>query len=164
MTRRLECRSRSPEDTRAIAAAVAAVFAPGDVVALSGDLGAGKTCFVQGAAREMGVTEHVSSPTFVLVREYPSGRIPILHIDVYRLGNLQELVDLGYEEFLDPKQIVLIEWGDAVGPLLPPDYLHIEFHATGDDERTIELIANGPGWAARLESLKATLGGFMEDR
>ncbi|HEX9696794.1 MAG TPA: tRNA (adenosine(37)-N6)-threonylcarbamoyltransferase complex ATPase subunit type 1 TsaE [Actinomycetota bacterium] len=162
MTRRLECRSRSPEDTRAIAAAVAGVLAPGDVLALSGDLGAGKTCFVQGAARALGVTEHVSSPSFVLVREYPSGRIPILHIDVYRLANLQELVDLGYEEFLDPKQIVMIEWGDAVGPLLPADYLQIEFHALGDDERMIELIANGPGWGARLDRLAPSLNGFVE--
>ena len=150
MPRRVECRSPSPERTREIAAVVAGVLAPGDVVALSGDLGAGKTCFVQGVAAALGVTEHVTSPSFVLVREYGSGTIPILHIDVYRLGNLQELVDLGYEEFLDPKQIVLIEWGDAVGPLLPDEYLQIDVHAPTETDRLIELIANGPGWAQRL--------------
>lgn len=153
MTRQLECRSASPERTRAIAAVVAEVLAPGDVVALSGDLGAGKTCFVQGIAAALGVTERVTSPSFVLVREYGSGRIPLLHIDVYRLGNLQELVDLGYEEFLDPKQAVLIEWGDAVGPLLPSEYLQVDVHAPTESDRVIELVANGPGWAKRLSAI-----------
>lgn len=159
MTKRVECRSSSPEQTRAIAAAVAGVLAPGDVVALSGDLGAGKTCFVQGVASALGVTEHVTSPSFVLVREYGSGRIPILHIDVYRLGNLQELVDLGYEEFLDPKQAVLIEWGDAVGPLLPAEYLQVDVHAPSESERAIELIANGPGWSKRLAAIGPLIAG-----
>ncbi|MGH2726573.1 MAG: tRNA (adenosine(37)-N6)-threonylcarbamoyltransferase complex ATPase subunit type 1 TsaE, partial [Actinomycetota bacterium] len=105
---RIRCRTTTPEETKALAAAVAPVMLPGDVVALSGDLGAGKTCFVQGAAAALGVSDRVTSPSFILVKEY-QGTFPILHLDVYRLSNLQELTDLGYEEFLDPRWVVFIE-------------------------------------------------------
>jgi tRNA threonylcarbamoyladenosine biosynthesis protein TsaE len=150
--RRLALRSSSPEDTRAVAAAVAPALVPGDVVALSGDLGAGKTCFVQGAAAALGVKERVTSPSFVLVREY-HGAFPILHLDVYRLSNLQELTDLGYEEFLDPSWVVFVEWGDAVGPLLPPSFLEVLIRASDDDARRIELHARGASWDRRLATL-----------
>ncbi|GAC1413846.1 MAG: tRNA (adenosine(37)-N6)-threonylcarbamoyltransferase complex ATPase subunit type 1 TsaE [Actinomycetota bacterium] len=162
MTVRLPLRSRSVEDTRSIAAAVAGVLAPGDVLALSGDLGAGKTCFVQGACAALGVQERVTSPSFVLVREY-QGRLPILHIDVYRMGNLQELVDLGYEEFLDPNWVVFIEWGDAVGPLLPADFLQVDVLATLDDDRLMFLIGHGDGWAERIEPLSKALSAWIDE-
>jgi len=123
---------------------------PGDVIALSGDLGAGKTCFVQGAAWALGVEERVTSPTFVLVREY-SGAYPILHMDVYRLHNLQELTDLGFEEFLDPSWIVFIEWGDAIGPLLPDEFLEVELRGDSDEPRSVDIHAHGAGWNRRLE-------------
>lgn len=158
MSAEAERLSRSPDETRAIGEAVAPVLAPGDVVALSGDLGAGKTCFVQGAARALGVDQRVTSPSFVLVREY-EGRVPVAHVDVYRLNNLQELVDLGYEEFLDPHWVVFIEWGDAVETLLPPEYLEVEIRAPaeapldGDGERRITFRAHGPRWARRLDDL-----------
>ena len=152
MGRRIRCRSSSPEETQAIAETLAAALHPGDVVALSGDLGAGKTCFVQGAARAMGVSERVTSPTFVLVREY-QGTYPILHLDVYRLGNLQELTDLGFEEFLDPAWVVFIEWGDAVGPLLPTDVLEVEIRSDRDDTRTVDLHARGASWDRRIAGL-----------
>ncbi len=120
------------------------------MIALSGDLGAGKTCFVQGAAKALGVTERVTSPTFILVREH-AGTVPVLHMDVYRLSNLQELTDLGYEELLDPRRIVFIEWGDAIGPLLPEEFLEVEIRGSGgENERTIDLHAHGAGWNRRL--------------
>jgi tRNA threonylcarbamoyladenosine biosynthesis protein TsaE len=147
--RRIRCRSSSPEDTRAIAAALAAALRPGDVIALSGDLGAGKTCFVQGAAAALGVTERVTSPTFILLREH-EGRVPVKHLDVYRLSNLQELTDLGFEELLDPSSIVFIEWGDAVGPLLPDEFLEVELRGDADDERAIDVHAHGRAWNGRL--------------
>lgn len=156
MTIRLTLRSKTRDDTQAIAGVVAGALAPGDVVALSGDLGAGKTCFVQGACGALEVTERVASPTFVLVREY-QGRYPVLHIDVYRLGNLQELVDLGYEEFLDPGSIVFIEWGDAVGALLPKDFLQVDLLATMDDERLVLISGHGESWVSRLGSLEDAL-------
>ena len=149
MGRRIRCRSSSPEDTRAIAAALAQALLPGDVIALSGDLGAGKTCFVQGAAAALGVSERVTSPTFVLLREH-RGRVPVKHLDVYRLSNLQELTDLGFEELLDPSSIVFIEWGDAIAPLLPDEFLEVELHGDADDERAIDVHAHGPVWNGRL--------------
>jgi tRNA threonylcarbamoyladenosine biosynthesis protein TsaE len=152
--RRVRCRSTSPEETQAIANLLTPALLPGDVVALSGDLGAGKTCFVQGAARALGVTDRVTSPSFVLVKEY-KGAFPILHLDVYRLSNLQELTDLGYEEFLDPAGIVFIEWGDAVGPLLPEDYLEVSIRRSIDEDRLIDLHARGMSWNRRLVDLAA---------
>ena len=129
---------------------------PGDVVALSGDLGAGKTAFVQGAAAALGVTERVTSPSFILVKEY-QGRYPILHLDVYRLSNLQELTDLGYEEFLDPSWVVFIEWGDAVGPLLPQALLDVEIRGGADQDRVIGLHARGESWERRLREIEHVL-------
>jgi len=126
------------------------------VVALSGDLGAGKTCFVQGVAEALGVKERVTSPTFVIVREH-QGIVPILHMDVYRLKNLQELTDLGYEEMLDPGSVMFIEWGDALGPLLPDEYLEIEIKGGADDPRAIDFHAHGTEWNGRLASVGDTV-------
>ena len=162
MGHRIRCRSSSPEETQAIAGAIAASLRPGDVIALSGDLGAGKTCFVQGAASALGVRERVTSPTFVLVREY-QGSSPILHMDVYRLGNLQELTDLGYEEFLDPSWVVFIEWGDAVGPLLPDEILEIVMRAEENDVRSIDVHARGPAWNRRLAGISADLAAWRSE-
>ena len=159
MGRRIRCRSSSPEETRAIAAALAAALRPGDVIALSGDLGAGKTCFVQGAAAALGVTERVTSPTFILLREH-QGRVPVKHLDVYRLSNLQELTDLGFEELLDPSSIVFIEWGDAVGPLLPDEFLEVELRGDADDERAIDVQAHGPAWNGRLAHASDSLAAW----
>lgn len=161
MGRRIRCRSSSPEETKAIAAQIATQLRPGDVVALSGDLGAGKTCFVQGAATALGVREPVTSPTFVLVREY-EGTYPIRHLDVYRLGNLQELTDLGFEEFLDPSILIFIEWGDAVGALLPDEVVEIVIRAESEDVRTIDVHARGAGWNRRLIGVADAVAPWLE--
>jgi tRNA threonylcarbamoyladenosine biosynthesis protein TsaE len=110
--------SKSPEETRILGAALAPILLPGDVVSLNGDLGAGKTVFVQGVAAALGVQARVTSPTFTIVHEYEA-RYPIVHLDVYRLNSFQEVIDLGFEELLDPQAILLVEWGRAVSPLLP---------------------------------------------
>lgn len=149
--------SGSADETRAIGERLGPLLTPGDVVILSGDLGAGKTAFVQGAARGLGVDGRVSSPSFVLVREY-EGRIPMLHVDVYRLGSLQELMDLGYEEFLDPRSVVFIEWGDAVDRLLPPEYLEIDIRADGETHRRIAFRSHGAGWTSRLAEVAERTG------
>jgi len=132
--------SGSPEETRAIAAALAASLRPGDVVALSGDLGAGKTCFVQGAAAALGVPGPVTSPSFVLVREYDGTVAGLRHVDVYRLNSIQELVDLGYEDVFEPDRIVFIEWGDAVQDVLPDDRLEVDIRREGSGERRLITI------------------------
>lgn len=158
--------SRTPDETRTLAATVAGALRPGDVVALTGELGAGKTCFVQGAARALGVTERVTSPSFVLRRQY-EGRFPILHLDVYRLETLQDVVELGYEDALDRAHVTFIEWGDAMSPLLPPEHLEVEFRLSkppdspepdhDTDERLVRVRARGDDWLRRMAGLAVDL-------
>lgn len=146
-----------PDDTRGVAAAVASVLVAGDVVALSGDLGAGKTCFVQGAAGALGVELPVTSPTFVLVKLLPAP-VPVVHVDVYRLDHLRHLDDLG-EDVFAPDVITFVEWADAIPGLLPPDRLEVSLHhaaeGSGDaSRRCVSLRGCGPGWAPRRAELE----------
>src|SRR5438093_11395298 len=114
MSRVIELILPRAEDMQSLGEALAGVLGPGDVVALTGDLGAGKTTLVQGAARGLGVDDHtVTSPTFTLVREY-RGRWPGYHLDVYRLDRVQEVIDLGFEELLDPDGVACVRWGAAI--------------------------------------------------
>jgi tRNA threonylcarbamoyladenosine biosynthesis protein TsaE len=153
----LELSTRTPEETRKVAAALAELLVPGDVVSLTGDLGAGKTCFVQGAARALGVEDAVASPTFVLVREY-RGDLPVYHVDVYRLDRLQEVIDLGFEDLLDPSGVVFIEWGDVIDALLPDSYLEVRL-TTGDEDTVRRLRFTGRGsWGARWERMEGIVG------
>lgn len=165
-TRLLGLRTRGPDDTRELAETIARVLEPGDVVSLSGDLGAGKTCFVQGAARALGVDRRVTSPTFNIVRSYPaqlSGRqLDLVHVDVYRLDRLQDVVELGEEAVLGPDQVTFVEWGDAVRALLPSDRLEVELHLEeGADERRIELRGSGT-WARRVDHLAGDLTRWLD--
>lgn len=151
--------SSSPEDTRALAARLAALAEPGDLVVLSGELGAGKTCFVQGFARALGVTDTVTSPTFTLAREY-RGRLTVHHLDVYRLSQLDEVIDLALPELLDAPSVTLIEWGDAIVPALPADFLEVRLaYGEGDDERVVEVDTVGLRWSARAAAVAAAVGG-----
>jgi len=141
------------EETKAAAAALAALAAPGDLLLLVGELGAGKTAFAQGFARGLGVTDPVTSPTFTLARTY-AGRLRLHHLDVYRLDHLQEAVDLGLAEIVDDGAVTLIEWGDVVASALPSDYLEVALsYGSADDTRTIALSVVGPAWAGRLTEL-----------
>jgi len=136
----------SADETRAVAAALAAHLEAGDVVVLIGDLGAGKTTFAQGIARGLGVTGPVTSPTFTLVQQY-QGRLPIAHVDVYRLDRIQELHDLGFEELVDGPGVTVIEWGDAVRQLLPPDRVVVRIApAADDDARALTFEFEGARW------------------
>jgi|FLYK01.1.fsa_nt_gi tRNA threonylcarbamoyladenosine biosynthesis protein TsaE len=148
---RVELRAARPEDTRAVGEAIAGLLRPGDAVALTGDLGAGKTTLVQGAARGLGVEDQVASPTFTLMREY-RGRVPVVHVDVYRLERVQDVLDLGLEEVADDA-ILFVEWGDVIEALLPPEHLQVELRAGGDDVRSLVLTGTGGSWAERWERL-----------
>ena len=149
--------TKSVDDTRALAAEVAALAAPGDLVVLAGDLGTGKTAFAQGFARGLGVDEPVTSPAFILVRTY-EGRLPLIHLDVYRLEQMQELVDLGIAELLDEGGVTLVEWGDAVTPGLPSDFLEIRLEAgDGPDDRLLTVRSVGRSWPPRASSLRLAL-------
>ena len=148
--------TRAADETRKSAAALAELLIPGDVVSLTGELGAGKTAFVQGAAKALGVEDPVVSPTFVPVREY-RGEMPIYHVDVYRLDRVQEVHDLGFEDLLDPGGVVFVEWGDAVEALLPDSHLRVELTAEDDETRHLRISARGPSWAPRWERLEGVL-------
>lgn len=144
--------------TQAVGEKLAAALAPGQVIALRGDLGAGKTTFVQGLARGLGVTGRVSSPTFVLVNEYPAAfGMRLIHIDTYRLGAdaLDEADAIGLEELLaDPSAIIAIEWAERVAALLPEDHLLLELrYGLDPDQRLLRLTAFGPRSAAAVRSL-----------
>jgi tRNA threonylcarbamoyladenosine biosynthesis protein TsaE len=158
----ITARTKSVDDTRALAGEVAGLARPGDLVLLAGDLGAGKTAFVQGFGRALGVQGPITSPTFTLVHHY-EGRLPLVHVDVYRLDHLQELVDLGIAELLDAGGVMLVEWGDVVAPALPADFLEcrLEFGA-GDDERRLVLRSVGPNWSGRLRALQRAVGTWAE--
>jgi tRNA threonylcarbamoyladenosine biosynthesis protein TsaE len=153
----LVAHTSSVGETQDLAGALAGLAQPGDLIVLAGDLGAGKTAFVQGFGRALGVTEPITSPTFTLAQQY-EGRLTVHHLDVYRLDQLGEVAELGLSELLDDGGVVLIEWGDAILPVLPNDYLEVRLvygpaaDAT-DDDRRIVLRSVGPAWARRQVSL-----------
>jgi tRNA threonylcarbamoyladenosine biosynthesis protein TsaE len=130
--------ARTPEQTQAVGEALARSLGRGDVVALTGELGAGKTCFVQGLARGLGVTARPTSPTFVLVNEY-RGRLPVHHVDAYRAESLAELRDLGLEEYFDGDGVTVVEWSEKLEPLLPPRTIHVDIAGVGDEPRTVTI-------------------------
>lgn len=143
---KVTCRSRA--ETSALAARVAAVLQPGDLLLLEGDLGAGKTAFVQALAAALGVTEGVTSPTFTLMNIYPAPAFDLVHVDVYRLEMLSEVTDLALPEMLDDGAVVAVEWGERAAAALPADRLHIRIQVAGED-RLFELCPAGPSWTGR---------------
>ncbi|HWC37377.1 MAG TPA: tRNA (adenosine(37)-N6)-threonylcarbamoyltransferase complex ATPase subunit type 1 TsaE [Acidimicrobiales bacterium] len=153
--------TKSPDDTRELAAGVAGLAEPGDVLLLGGELGSGKTVFAQGFGRGLGVEEQVTSPTFTLVRTY-EGRLTLIHADVYRLDHLQEVVDLALPELLDEGGVAVIEWGDVAAAALAPDFLEVRLEqGSGDDDRLLTLTAVGGRWQPRLPSLALTLDRWL---
>lgn len=147
--------TRSPDETRRLGASITPLLVPGDVIALSGDLGAGKTTFVQGLAAGLKIPDRVTSPTFILMKEYQGGRYPLMHIDIYRLDRVQDVIDLGLDELLDPSYVVVIEWGDVIEPLLPREHLLVQLrYGEGDLERNVELHARGARWSGRIDTLR----------
>jgi tRNA threonylcarbamoyladenosine biosynthesis protein TsaE len=152
----MKLRTDSADETRAVAAALGELLAPGDLVLLVGDLGAGKTAFVQGLARGLGVEEPVTSPTFTIVQEY-AGRLLLVHVDVYRLDRLQDLYDLGLEEAGD-RGVTVVEWGDLVEQAVPAEHLVVRIEpAAADTERVLELTFHGPRWCGRQDAVEHAL-------
>jgi tRNA threonylcarbamoyladenosine biosynthesis protein TsaE len=159
----LTARTSSVDETRKLAAALAELARPGDLLVLAGDLGAGKTAFTQGFGRGLDVDEPITSPTFTLAQQY-EGRLLVHHLDVYRLDQLNEVAELGLSELLDDGGVTLIEWGDAILPVLPNDYLEVRltFGEGDDDERHIVLRPVGPGWMHRQVSLLHAVAPWAE--
>ena len=145
----------SVDDTRELGAAIAPLLERGDTVLLAGDLGAGKTAFTQGLGRGLGVDERITSPTFTIMHSYAGAALTLLHVDVYRMDRLQEVVDLGLGELIDEGAVAVVEWGDLAAPALPPDYLEIRIEfGDGDDDRRFGLRPVGPRWVQRGADLQ----------
>jgi tRNA threonylcarbamoyladenosine biosynthesis protein TsaE len=140
-----------PGDTADLGARLAALLRQGDVIVLSGPLGAGKTLFTSGIAAGLGVEEPLISPSFILSREYSSGFLPLVHADIYRLSTRNEFDDLDLLSQSSQGALV-IEWGDVVEPILPPDHLRVNFEVDDNEARTISLIPSG-NWRNRLVEL-----------
>lgn len=113
------------EETFLVGRKLASVITPGSVVALTGDLGVGKTVFTQGFAEGLGIKEHVNSPTFTIVQVYDSGRIPFYHFDVYRISDISEMDEIGYEEYFYGDGVCLVEWANLIREIMPEDYLEV---------------------------------------
>jgi tRNA threonylcarbamoyladenosine biosynthesis protein TsaE len=131
--------SHSEEETLALAAKLVSLFKAGDVLVLTGVLGAGKTVFVRGLAAAMGIDEaQVNSPSFTLVNEYPGERM-LYHFDLYRLADSSELYEIGWDEYLGRDGLVVVEWGEKAAEYLPDRYYQIEFGMTGESDREINI-------------------------
>lgn len=153
--------SHGEGETRALGRMLGRLLQPGDVVALSGPLAAGKTRFVQGIAAGLGITRPVTSPTFILMNVYHAadGRI-LCHVDCYRMSDpVQEGYDMGLDQQVRGEEICVIEWAERVASLLPEDHLWVEMNIVGDEKRELRFVARGPRSTARLEQFVKVLAG-----
>ncbi len=151
---RLEIISHRPIETQQLGTDIARLVMPGDILLLIGNLGAGKTCLTQGIARGLGVEEYVTSPSFVLIHQF-QGRLPLYHIDLYRLNLPQEVVDLGLDDYLYGKGICVIEWAEKGLSLMPPEYMLIKIDYLNDTERILMFEAFSRHYMEMLDQLKA---------
>ncbi|MCX6022314.1 MAG: tRNA (adenosine(37)-N6)-threonylcarbamoyltransferase complex ATPase subunit type 1 TsaE [Chloroflexi bacterium] len=150
-----------PEATAAVGEALGRLAQPGDVVLLRGDLGAGKTCLTQGLGRGLGITQPVTSPTFVLAAEYREGRLPLFHLDLYRLAGDAEADDLGLDEYFEGGGVTVVEWPDRAPGALPAEHLMVDLaHVRGNEAvRRLTVTAAGERAAALALALAEALRG-----
>lgn len=142
----MEIESFSAEDTFALGERIGKQAEPGQVYTLIGDLGVGKTVFTQGVAHGLGITEPVNSPTFTIVQVYEGGRMPFYHFDVYRIGDVSEMDEIGYEDCFEGEGLCLVEWADLVEEILPPDHIRVRIEKDlekGFDYRRITVTQMG---------------------
>jgi tRNA threonylcarbamoyladenosine biosynthesis protein TsaE len=145
--------SSSPEQTQQFGARLGELAQPGDTFLLVGKLGAGKTCLTQGIARGLGIKEYAASPSFVVVREL-YGRLPLYHMDFYRLDNLGEIADLGLDDYFYGRGVSVVEWAEKGLSLLPPEHLLIEMSYLSDTGRRLKLKAAGKRYRQLVAELK----------
>jgi len=149
----LELITRSPEQTQEFGKRLGKIARPGDVILLVGKLGAGKTCLTQGIAWGLDIDEYAASPSFVLVREL-YGRLPLYHVDFYRLENLEEIAELGLDEYFYGNGVSVVEWAEKALRLLPTENLLIEMEYIADSERRLELKSSGQRYREMAAQLK----------
>lgn len=128
----------SPEETQALGRQLAAGLEPGDVIAMIGELGSGKTCIIQGICQGLDVVDDVTSPTFTLINEY-QGRLPVYHFDLYRLDDSKSVLDIGFDEYVDADGVCLIEWADKFPEILPEDRTEIRLNVLDADRRELKI-------------------------
>jgi len=148
-----EITTNSPGETQEFGARLGKLARPGDVFLLVGKLGAGKTCLTQGIARGLGIKEYAASPSFVVVREL-YGRLPLYHMDFYRLGNLEEIAELGLDDYFYGQGVSVVEWAEKGISLLPPEHLLIEMSYVSDTGRRLKLKARGKRYRQLVAELK----------
>ena len=141
----MEYCSNSVAETEELGAQLAARLRPGDVVAYTGDLGAGKTAFTRGIARGLGIPERVTSPTFTIVNEYEGGRLPLFHFDLYRLGDPDALFDIGWEDYLARGGVCAVEWSENVAGALEDEPIRVDIRRGAHDGQRVISIRNAPG-------------------
>jgi len=149
----MEIMSGSPEQTRDIGKQLGQLAQPGDVILLTGNLGAGKTCLTQGIAWGLDIDEFASSPSFTLMREH-YGRLPLYHVDFYRLDSMDDIYDLGIDDYLFGKGLCVIEWAGKGMELMPEEQLLVEIEYVSENERRLDLKANGKRYTEILNYLK----------
>ena len=149
-----ELTSHSPDETQQLGRYIGELAVPGDIFLLVGSLGAGKTCLTQGIAWGLGIKEYTLSPSFVLIREL-NGRLPLYHIDLYRLDRLEEIVDLGLDDYLYGNGVCAVEWAEKGLSILPPEHLLIEIGYLGDTERIFQLKPSGRRYLEMVRKLKS---------
>jgi tRNA threonylcarbamoyladenosine biosynthesis protein TsaE len=146
----------SPEETRELGRQIGRLAAPGDIYLLVGNLGAGKTCLTQGIAWGLDIDEYTLSPSFVIMREL-QGRLPLYHMDFYRLDNIAEISDLGLDDYLYGRGVCVIEWAEKGMDILPGDHLLIRFRYISDTERSIEILPHGERYQSLVEELQKAI-------
>jgi len=147
--------TNSPEQTRRVGMRLGKLARPGDIILLVGTLGAGKTCLTQGIARGLGISEYATSPSFVLVREY-QGKLPLYHIDLYRIDSIEEVAQLGLDDYLYGNGVCVVEWADKGLSVFPEKHLLIEIQFISSNKRKLIFVPRGARYTEMLSILEAS--------
>jgi tRNA threonylcarbamoyladenosine biosynthesis protein TsaE len=155
---KVELTTRTPEETQELGKLLGSLSQAGDVYLLTGNLGSGKTCLTQGIAWGLGVKEHALSPTFVIMREM-HGRLPLYHMDLYRLERVEETEDLGLDDYFYGDGVSVVEWAEKAMKLMPPEHMAIEIDYASDNERRLVLRPRGQRYEEMVGRLHIDAGG-----
>ncbi|MCK5577313.1 MAG: tRNA (adenosine(37)-N6)-threonylcarbamoyltransferase complex ATPase subunit type 1 TsaE [Dehalococcoidales bacterium] len=156
--KRFELFSHGPGETQQLGMRIGKLALPGDILLLMGTLGAGKTCLAQGIARGLGISEYTPSPSFVLIREF-YGRLPLYHIDLYRLDRIEEIADLGLDDYLYGSGVCVIEWAEKGLGLMPREHLVVRIDLLGENERRLQFEPQGRHYREIASKLMKGRGG-----
>lgn len=155
----LDLISHSAAQTQRWGARIGELAQPGDLICLEGELGSGKTCFVQGVGRGLAITKDINSPTFILANEHRGGRLTLYHLDVYRIRSAREVLGIGLEDYLDSDGVCVIEWAEKIREVLPSERLWITFRHLGESKRGVMMHAQGARYEALLRAFKTSTFG-----